>query len=391
MPDVRLLIRGTEWGGWTEVSITRGIEAITGGFAVAVSERWDPNVEPRQIHEEDECVVLVDGEPVVTGWIDKATFRIDEGAHGITFEGRDTTGALVDCSVDLGIWEFRNITVLDLCTKLAKPFGIPVTLQAGIEDKAISLKTATKTGRTLKGGSPQAGVAGKSSSMTIGKPLAKHAVNQGDSPFEVIDRACRLVSLLPVSDGRGGLLLTRTGGVRATTALVLGDNVLWAEVTRDATTRYRTYKVIGQSQGGTDTSPESAASVVGKPATDLNVQREHRVLRIMPDGPLTTAVANERAAWEMTTRAARSEALTVGVQGWTQEDGSLWPVNGIIDVMIPTLDAFGARLIVKSEMTLSASGTFTTLTLARPDAYTPEPVIVADTSRSGRPVPSSLR
>lgn len=392
MPDVRLLVNGREYFGWKDVTITRGIEAIAFGFSLSVSERWNPDTDRWPIHGEDECQLLVDGVTVVTGWVDKPQLKIAASDHTVTLEGRGRTSALIDNSCDIPEAEFNNMGVLELCERLAKPYGIPVALQAGIKDKAVSLKTTTQSGKVIAGGAPQAGVAGKSSSMSIGKPIARTPVASGDSPFEIIDKSCRLVGVLPVDDGRGGLLLTRTGGVRASTALVLGKNILSAEFTSDASKRYRTYKVIGQSSGGDLVAGEQAADVRGT-ATDPNVKRSNRTLivSVSGEGVMTPAFAKQRAAFEATTRAARSQQLIVEVADWKQDDGSLWPINALVQVRIPPLDVDGDRLIVQTEMKMSVdNGTTTRFTLAPKDAYTPEPV-VADSAAGAGSVPAAFR
>jgi prophage tail gpP-like protein len=86
-------------------------------------------------------------------------------------------------------------------------------------------------------------------------------------------------------------------------------------------------------------------------------------------------------------RAARSATVTVTVHGWTQRDGSLWPINALVPVHIP---AFGITytdlLITEATYTLSLQGgTITTLSLTRADAFRPEPTIAPSSSSSSAP------
>ena len=223
MSDIRLLVNGREYGGWTSARVTRGIEAVAGSFALDVSERWDGQAEPWPIQEEDECEVRLEGTTLLKGYVDTRSHAFDATSHSLSVEGRDKTGALVDCSALLSQWEFSKIGVLELCQTVAAPFDITVSLQDGLSDTAITTSGAS-TSRRLTSGTPgSVGSKGKSSSMKLGQPVVKLTINPGDSPFEVIDRACRMVGVLPVSDGNGGLLLTRAGGSRATTALIEGE------------------------------------------------------------------------------------------------------------------------------------------------------------------------
>jgi len=373
MPDVRLTVNGLEYRGWTDVRVTRGIEFIAGSFALSVSERWGGQDVAWPILEGDECTLTIDEEVLITGYVDLRQLSYDADAHRLSVSGRDKAGDLVDCSAVLKQWEFHSLPLLDVCQRLAEPFGITVTLQAGLDDRAVST-----TGKTKSGGSPTGvGSAGKSSSMTLSQPNARLTINPGDSPYEVIDRACRLVGVLPVSDGQGGIVLTRAGSGEAATSLVEGENILSAEATYDANRRYRRYIVSGQS-GGSDSLFGEAAAAVKAEASDLGA-RAARVLLVRPDGAVTTAFAKQRAAWESTVRAARSASIAAIVQGWTQRDGSLWPINARVKVLSPRLGVDAELLITEATYALSLNGgTTTDLKLVRPDAFVPEPVIMAN-------------
>jgi len=378
MLDVRLEVNGRQYGGWKDVEITRGIEAIANSFKLTVSERWDGQSEPWPIVEEDACTVRLDGRVLLTGFVDSRSHREDAGAHSLTIAGRDSAGALVDCSAELSKWEFSQIPILELCKTLGAPFGIVFTLQDGLSDKAIGTAPRSATAKALAGGAPSSvGSAGKSSSLSIAKPNTKLTISPGDSAFEVIDRACRMVGVLPVSDGLGGIVLTRAGGARATTPLVRGNNILTAEATFDATKRYRRYVVNGQAQGTDDLFGASAAAVKSE-ATDANVRRSERVLLVRPEGAVTLAFAKQRAAWEATVRAARSADVVITVQGWKQLDGSLWPINALVPVQDPAIGINGDMLITEAIFGVSEeSGSTTRLKVVRPEAFIPEPVITS--------------
>jgi prophage tail gpP-like protein len=342
--SVLLTVNGRSYRGWTSVRITRGIEAIAGSFDLAVSERWSSQATPWPIVDGDACEVSVeDAPPLITGYIDTRGHSFDATQHGLSAGGRDATGDLVDCSAVLSTWEFANITVPELCAKVAAPFGITVSIQQG---------------------------------LTLSTRVTKLVVNPGDTAFEVIDRACRFIGVLPVSDGRGGLQLTRPDRLaRTNTAIVEGENVLAADVQYDSSRRYRTYIVSGQSQGSDELNGASAAAVRAT-ATDETVARAGRVLYIRPEGVVTLASARARAEWEATVRAGRAAKFNVTVQGWRQRDGSLWPFNAMVPVRIPTLGVDTELLITETTFGLSNDeGTTTRFTLMAREAFLPEPVI----------------
>jgi prophage tail gpP-like protein len=335
--DVRLRVNGKEYGGWKSARVTRSIESVCGSFSLSLSANpgWP-------IREDDECVVMLDEEVIITGYVDVPEASFSESEHSVSVSGRDRTGDIVDSSAVLKTWEFYNTPVLVLAQRLCQPFGIPVTLAFGLE---------------------------------LPPPPARLSVDPGDSVYDVIERACRTAALLPVADGRGGLRLMRPGTDRTHTALVEGENLKAGSVTRDATGRFRTYTVRGQHSGGDSLSGASAATVQAT-AEDPNVGRAARVLLVRPEGNMTAALAKTRAAWEASVRAARSLSVSVTVQGWTQGNGALWPVNALVPVRSPKLDIDGEMLITEATYNLDDStGTTTTLQLRVPEAFEPEPVV----------------
>ncbi len=343
MADIGLRVNGKEYAGWKSARVTQSIESVAGSFDLEVSDRTPARTQVRAIREEDECTLVL-GEAktvLITGYVDKRRLSYDAESHSLSVSGRDKTGDLVDCSALLQKWEWKNTSILTLAKQIAEPYGIAVTLQPGI----------------VLGANPQ-----------------KLSADPGDSAFEVIESACRKAGLLPVSDGRGGLVLTRAGSSRCTTELVEGQNILSASADYDCSGRFRDYVVLGQHRG-TDNNNGLAASALKGFAQDENVRRAARTLVIRPEGNVTNEQANKRAQWEATVRASRGDVVTVTVQGWTQGDGTLWPVNALVKVKSPLIGVDGTMLIASVTYSVDERGTTTTLTMKGPDSYKPEVVI----------------
>lgn len=343
---VRLFVGGKEYGGWKTARVTRGIESIAGGFELDVSERWATQDQPWPIFEEDECSLKIGTTKVITGYVDRRRLSYDSRSHSLCVSGRDKTGALVDCSADVGKWEFHNIDVLTFVKRLCEPFGVSASLLAGL----------------------------------VLPKLPKVSIEPGETAFEAIDKACRMAAILPVSDGDGGLLLTRSGDTLCPTELVYGENILAGSGVFDATGRFRTVKVRGQRQGTDEDYGESAAVVSGS-ATDMNVRRSERVLIVRAEGNTDAARAKTRAQWEAAVRASRGDAVTVTVQGWTMGNGDLWPVNALVRVRDPLLGVNGMMLITQVTYSLDdRSGSTAQISLRRQSAFTPESVITTQSS-----------
>lgn len=339
---VEISVNGKIYGGWKTARVSRSIEAIAGSFALDVSERWFPDGPPWPIREGDECAVLVDGKTLITGYVDIRRITYSASGHEFAITGRDKTGDLVDSSAVLDKWEFINTTADKIISAVLVPFGIPLTIAGGV---------------------------------TIPPARVKVAINPGQSAFDVIDEVCRESQLLPVSDGLGGLILTQAGTSRAGTELIEGKNILSCSASYSNMARFNRYIVAGSHptiEGYFDDS-ELAAAITAT-ARDESV-RVSRVLLQRPPKIVTLESAQKRADWEATTRAARAGDISVTVQGWTQGDGSLWPLNTLVRLRAPLIGIDNDMLITSVSFSMDdKAGTLTELKLRQPLAFTPEPI-----------------
>ncbi len=341
---IELLVGAQRYGGWKSVRVSRSIEGISGSFALSVSDRWENQAQAWPIVEDSPCTVLIDGVPVITGYVDKRRPSFDAQGHGVTIEGRDRAGDVADCSAQLGAWSFASVNVLMLAQKLCQPYGVPVSLQRGLVSESVSVPK-------------------------------KYSIDPGDTAATALGNLCKVAGLLAISDGFGGLVLTRAGAERLGTSLVQGDNILSGSAEFDTTQRFRNYEVMGSHKGRDDLSAEDAAGVRGT-ATDLNA-RAGRTKIIRPDTGITPALANARAQWEATVRAGRGESASVTVQGWKESPFEpVWPLNKLVHVKSSILGINGDALIAGVTFSRDIqSGTLTTLDLRNPKAFTPDPTI----------------
>lgn len=349
MADLALVAGGRRYGGWKSIRVTRSIESLAGSFALEVSDRWGAASEPWPIMEGDECRVEIDDEAVITGYVDKRSLSASKDARTLAYTGRDRAAVLVDCSVILDRWTYRQVNVADFAAAIGKPFGVRVSVQAGLQLAKV----------------------------------AKVVVSPGDTGYDAIMHAVADQGVLLVSDGVGGVVITRASSARAA-PLVEGANIHTASVEYDGADRYHRYVIATQS-AGTDEHAGNATRVQAE-AIDEAV-RADRVLLIRPGKGYGVADARRRADWEARIRAARSEAVTIVVLGWKQPDGKLWPLNALVRVRAPRLIGVdGDMRISQVEHSIGDAGQVTQLRLVRPDAFTPEPqkAVVKSTGSGGR-------
>lgn len=326
---------GTEiYGGWQRVSVTRSIEQVANSFDLEVTERWPGQSTSRPIRPGEKCSLKLDGEIVITGYVDDAEPTYDRQSHGITVRGRDATGDLVDCSAIHKAGQWTNVPLDRIASDLCAPFGIKVKVETD-----------------------------------IGDPFPSFKIEPGETAFECIERAARLKAVLLIADGEGSLVITRAGKVRGETALVEGVNILSARGTFSWKDRFSIYTVKGHDKIALDGDAVDSHIAPAATVTDEAITR-YRPRIVLADDHGNKTRFRDRAEWEKNVRIGRGLRGSITVQGWTDGTGKLWQPNTLVTVTSPLLYLNEAEMLVVGCMyTLDDGGTRTALSIARREAF----------------------
>lgn len=351
-PVVTLKIGGRRFDGWTSVSIDNRLDALCGSFALGLTERWPGQPDRWRIEAGDEAQVLVDDEPIVTGYVDRARYELSPRAHPLEISGRSRTGDLVDCSAEHSPGSWRDRTIVQIAAELTRPFGIAVSVV----------------------GDP-------------GPPFSRFALEPGETVLAAIERMTVLRGLLATTSAGGDLVLQRPSEQAAGFELVEGVNIESIVFDNDLGDRFSRYTIKGH-----DASDESAGSRAARPsaeALDPGVRR-HRPLLIVADEESTAATLDASARWEATVRAAKAQAVTVTASGWRSPDGRLFRPNVLVPVRAPTVGVTAQLLVTGVRLKRSArEGSRAELTLARPESFSLKPVADAPGRRTAAAPPAS--
>lgn len=343
MDDLELLVNGMNYAGWTQVGVTRAVDASSGAFTVTLTERWEgqegrgAQVEPWPILPGDKCEVRLGGITMVVGYVDifKPSFSAND--HTINIQGRDRTSDLIDCSAVHTPDEWKNIDLLRFAQVLAQPFGV-----------------------------------GVSADVPVGAPFTVCKLQQGETAFEAIERYAKQRRLLLTTDGAGGLLITRAGNKRAAVGLVQGENILSATGSIDHSQRFRNYLVKGQAGYNPNSDGSTEAHVEGG-ASDSGIRR-YRPMLIVAESGGSNGSAQERATWEANSRLGKSASASITVQGWRQSPGGpIWEPGMLVQVRSPWLRMDGQMIIRQATYERGEGGTTTKLDIVSPQAFSPEP------------------
>jgi prophage tail gpP-like protein len=344
--EMVLEVAGEIWRGWTDVSVQRGIEQVAGTFDLTLTAHNDGgDWRPIQVAPGMPCRVSVahasGRETLITGHIDDVLPSYDAQSHAVQVQGRDAAGDLVDCSaVHAPSGEWHGAGLLTIAQDLSKPFGVPVRAAAGVD---------------------------------LGAQFGTFRIQEGETVWEALERACRMRGVLAMSDGAGSILIARPSAAASTGVTISGPGrpILAAEGTISWRERHSAYTVKGQAAlDDIFGAVEDATAVTGR-ATDPAVTRHRPLILIAEDvagdGVMTL---DGRAAFEARTRSARGRRLRITLTGWRNDRGALWQPLTLVTVRDTWLGIDGELLIASVEFQLSAQdGTRTTLHLIGPEAF----------------------
>jgi len=317
MRDVQLCVDGKAYGGWKSVRIVRSIEQLASSFVLDITEQWVGQDDRFPVAEGADCSIAIDGNRVLTGYVDTVPRSYGPAAHNIGVNGRSTTGDLVDCSAIYKTGQWGSATLLKIAKDLCAPFGVVVKADA-----------------------------------PVGAAFKSFSIQDGETVHECIERAARMRGVLLTTASNGDLAIVRAGNGRINTTLKYGVNVKHGNSTGSMKGRHSKYIVKGQSPGSDDFSGKKANQQRAE-AADQAVAR-YRPLIVMAEDAATAQSLRDRAAWERNTRAGKSQRASYKVQGWEHDDG-LWEPNKMVPVWDPVLMIDAELLLVSVALVISES------------------------------------
>ncbi len=343
-----LKVLGREFAGWTRLEVVASLENAARSFSFEAAERWSGEVSPLRIRPGSDAEVFLGEDLVVSGYIDSLDVSYAGREHVVSVAGRSRTADLVDCAAVAGK-SWRNTKIEAIAKDLAATYN--VTVKAEVD---------------------------------TGDPIKRHKTQRGETVYDAIERMARLRALLVTDDPDGSLLLTRagsfaetvagvvvfsqTGTTDATTALVLGENILAGSAVFDVSERFSEYRVKGQLAGD-DLNFGEVLQTDGE-SEDTDIERT-RILLLDAEARADKARCKLRAAWEAATRYGKSLRLSYVVQGWRQGDGRLWEPNQLVTVVDDYAGIDGEFLAIEVAYRLDEGGSFTTIQLAPIEGYEP--------------------
>lgn len=338
--DLILIVGGRSLSGWDRLRVTRGVERMPSDFMLTMTERYSGELD-FIVQPGDPCLVQLDTDLVVTGYVDRVVPEIQDKTHTIAVTGRGKCADLVDCS---GIWPGYQISAtnaLDIALKLGKPYGITAT----------NLSDA-------------------------GPRIPQFNLNPGETAYSVIERVCRFAALLVYEGADGNIILSRIGSKKAASGFTEGVNVQSASLARSMDQRYSEYDCMLQSVA--IHQDVGRGSFMKSKAFDKNVSRYRNMLIIAESGAAGQEITIKRVQWEMARRFGRSFSLRLVTDGWRDSAGHLYEPNMLVDLSLPTLKCDGVTWVISEVNYLldETSGNTCEMTIMPQEAFLPQPQLL---------------
>lgn len=344
LDELTLQAGGREISGWEEVRVTRSIERCPSDFEIVMTELYPGEPDIVTVQPGDECSVRLGDDVVLTGYVDRVAYSLAAGHHVTTVIGRSKCADLVDCAAEWPGGQIMASDALGIAQKLAEPYGITVTAPG-----------------------------------SKGVRVQQFNLMLGESAWEIIERVCRFGALLAYDQPDGNLLLTEAAQVTAGSGFVEGDNVQACTMTTSMDQRYSIYTCVMQSMDRTKDLGEGGNLLAF--AGDQGVPR-HRPRVIISEAPSGGQdFAQKRVTWEANRRIGRAAQLNVVADSWRDRAGKLWTPNTLVPLALPSMKCGSEaqkELWLITEVSYrrdGQNGTVAALTIMRPEAFLPMPII----------------
>lgn len=307
----------------------------------------------------DACEITIDGELVLTGFIERIDISYSSGDHTIRVSGRDKVGDLVDSSLEkLDIQ--GDISLEDVIRRVLEELTFT---DISVINLVEGLENFVKDTDIL---SPSTGQNSWDFIETLARKKNVLLRTNNDSDI-LIDRS--------PAGSVGGF---RGGFNRTTLANRLNNstnNILSSSSSFDDTEVFNKYTVRSQSNVSTLQSIiESSTATVDKFGEAIQEDiRTTRQLVLQAENASVNDELIKRAEWEANFRQARQRVYTCTINGFRDSQGVIWDVNQLIRVDDDFAGINGNMLIDSVTFIFDLTGgEETTLSLVQAGSYLPE-------------------
>lgn len=359
-----LEVDGKVFEGFTEIQVKTSMDSLSGSFSFRATSNKN-FVVPIKVGQS--CKVFVEGEQVITGFVEKVSISYNQRSHSLLVEGRDKTGDIIDS------------TLIDDKVEISSELSL----------KSIIEQTLFKNNFTgIK-------VINNVPTLQSFRELDVQSGATGQTIFNFLQLLARKRQVFLITDGLGNIVISRSSTERIKDQLLMeigneANNILSGSINFDHTERFNRYIVESQD------NPSSSGAILGSTENIVGVKGENidddikriRTLGFLAEESYTKDDCEKRAKWEHNIRRVRSRSYTAIVQGHKQRlDNEIWKSNRLVPVRDEFSNLNTTMLINNVSYNVSLDeGSTTAITCVDQDAYQvqgEEPVNQKQTNKQG--------
>jgi prophage tail gpP-like protein len=364
-------------------SLYKDIEGLSGRFHVSVSPPDNMNKFIVDIYNPNSAIVIdIDGEPIITGYIDNVEINYDTSSHEIVLSGRDKTADFIDSTLESKTFN-PPIGFIALLTKLLEIVGYTVVTPL----KRIGF------GSVLPANNKQISIINNAGAIESFSTSEGIQLRHSESAYDLIRKMAEKRQLILSSDGQGNILIRKIGDEQALTILQnidqegAANNIKNGSVKIDFTQRFNQYTIKSMlnptSNGAPFGSEESEVSNVGVAQSGSSFDDQVRSTRkytAIGSSAMNSTDCKKRATWQANIARTKGFYYCCEVVGFRQNlneikslgyaGNPLWKPNQLVYVN-DNFANIDDELLIKS-VTYSQDiqrGSITRLELVNKDSY----------------------
>jgi prophage tail gpP-like protein len=355
MSDILTIVsNGKIISGWETITLTRSIEEFPSGCTVTLTEIGQIDT---PLRKDFTCTVFLDNTLVITGYIDNVEREFDNDTHRVIINVRSICSSLHDWSAILKAFTPGTIAPNNVGEVLLN------SSLNGVNAQELAQRLASPYGITVDQLAP-----------SFGGPIQTFPINQGETPYQIIERVARWQGFLVYDNPEGHMVLNTVGNVRHASGFQQGQ-VKRFRSNFDGRNQASDYIGLWSSvDPQADTAPGSNPHGF---ATDSDVSRLKVLIVISEQSIMGQAIAQRLIEYEKNRRWGRSQQVELTVKGWRDSAGELWTPNNIALVNLPAVQIVNqfwtiSKVVYKQDV---MSGTTTELILMPPEAFSIMPEV----------------
>ena len=341
---ITLEVNGVEYTNFTMATATLSLDALSNDFSF---QAVHPSGEQLPLKGGDSCSVFVNGDLVLTGFIESITGDYTATDHTIFVTGRDRTADLIDSSIDV-MDDIRSpITLAQVIEKVVQHIGSDLEVVDDAKPEPFN----------------------KAEDIVTPQP--------GDNSFAFVEGYAQKRQVLLTSNAEGNVVITNSKSTPSDSIIqndirAANNNILTAQWSYMTGNLFNKYIQKGQLDPvaldlGGSTTEKGLVSQQGEAIDDSVRIGRQRV--VVSDKGFSGDQLQKRAEWSKKIRGARSVAYSCTVRGFKNTSGKRWDVNTLVSVIDTFADINRDLLLNSVRFLFNEDGSVSLLQFVEADAY----------------------